>query len=109
MVLIGFLEWTVSGGYLNAVHDATAASFCIANVDVEPNKRRNGIAQTLIRTALEEATARDVQLVYAALISRESYEAFSRVFPQESISVTAVGDFEPNPIASTSAVLWHRL
>ncbi len=105
-------DLTYPHGLLQASYDQTPRWFCIANIDVEEDFRRQGIGKLLLRRSVSLAEEVGAQLIYAAIVSRESLDMMTSVFGEEAVKIRQVGSYAPhadNPEDKTGAMLWYEL
>jgi|GEM_PF-3590601 len=102
-------------GAIEATFHPEWQSYMIANFDVHPDYRGQGIGKLLLRASLEHAQELGARHIIAGIISRECLDAMRRVFGDESISVAHVGEYCPKgqlEVAHehrTDAYLYHHL
>lgn len=94
-------------GYVDATFRTPPGWLGIANIFVQPEYRQRGHGQELLHHTLNLARELGAKSIFAALISRESVEAFSRVFGDDSISIRALGDYETEGSMPTSFTSAH--
>lgn len=99
-------------GQLLATYEPLIGMFSISRVDVEPDSRRRGIAKALLSTALHVAEECEAQEIFASITSRESINAITSVFGEDSVHVMNLGTYAPETkpgYHDASAVLLHKL
>jgi len=78
---------------IDVTFDPLTRWLCIANVDVKPQYRRQGLAKIMLLEAVNLAEGLDATLIYSAIISRECLEAMESVFEQDAIRIVNRGTY----------------
>ena len=101
------------GGAENT-YRSDAGLYCVANLDVAQDKRRQGIGKLLLEASHTHALKVGARAIYGAIISRECLDAMRSVFGTESVTIDLLGSYaaegEDYPKANpTSATLFLPL
>jgi GNAT superfamily N-acetyltransferase len=105
-------DFEAEHGVLDAIYQPEVGWFCISNIDVEPQYRRQGLGKLLLRAAFTEAERLRARLIYAAITSRECLDAMSEVFGKAAIKVSHEGTYTPDGSSDrydARAMLWSEL
>ena len=105
-------DFEAGHGVLDAIYQPEVGWFCISNIEVEPQYRRQGLGKLLLRAAFTEAERLRARLIYAAITSRECSDAMSEVFGETAIKVSREGTYTPNGSSDrydAQAMLWLEL
>lgn len=86
-------ELSTPVGFVEASRDERAGWFGIANLQVEPQSQRRGVAKDLLRRVLDVAKEDKAQLVYAGIVSRECIDAMRSVFGGSAVTVGEMGSY----------------
>lgn len=108
-----YLDIECVGGYISCALDRPSGWFTIADVEVKPELRGNGIGKRLIRAAWAEAVNQGATEIIAGIVSRECLEAMRRVFGPDHLHVQVEGTFEgsvpPEAVVNTQAFLHYTV
>lgn len=90
-----FMSYDTEHGTLDVTFDRRTGWFGIANITVDKEHRREGIARSLIEQARQDALAEGARVIYAAIISRECILLMQDVFGPDAVTIDEFGTLSP--------------
>ena len=100
-----YYELTVDHGYADVTFEKSTRWLGVANIIVEPEFRRQGRAKAMLGHVAMMADELDAKLIFAAIISRESIDAFVSVFGKSAVDIECMGDYDNSYSASATLML----